>query len=737
MAGNRRTRGVKQPNRPFVVRCGYALLCSVSLWWLVPAADLFAADTNAASAESLPIPDKDLFEPIDPVKLDDKGEVVSPMLGGKEQPLKAGGDSIPGFKPPPVSGKEKTVAQPVSKSPAATKAKTAAIPTSPAMPVELQPIPEDTAAKEAAAPAVKDLSKPPTSLTLTPPMLPPTQLPPPPSVADAVPAKPPAKAVPTKEAAKAPSPPIALPAIPAAAKPAVPAAPVLPPVASEAAKAAPAVATAEKSMPVAAPVKTTPPVAASPVAAAPSVPTQAASSTAPPPAVEVAKTAPVVAKAEKPTEKPTEKPVAALTPAKAAAPVIAAPPSVQPAPKLLAPATSPAVAVAAPATAPPATPPPVLPSVSAKTADDAALLPPVTITMPQIPDVAAKTKEPIPGGPVELPAEQKNVTAANDTTSPAVSEDSASAAPSEPKPVRMAKAPVPVAKPEAPEQPVVSSSASRPNHASWYSGKEPMPLIPPSRIPSDVDEMVRRLPSGLSSRSMPEPPEPPVSIERVTDESDFPDDGYADDQPIGASARKGQNKSTVDEQLNQAYEALMMGQTESAVSMYRRVLMEDPRNKLGMFGLATSLHRNGQYAQAQRAYAELLSYYPNYTDGLNNFFALMSDLAPGDAIRQLNELARRNPDFSPIPAQMGMIYMKNGEYENAASSLARAVSLSPENITYRYNLAIALDKMGQNTEAVRLYQQVLEAMQNQKDSTIQLDAKNIQERLIFLRSKGT
>ncbi|MBI1274486.1 tetratricopeptide repeat protein [bacterium] len=682
MAGNRRTRGVKQPNRPFVVRCGYALLCSVSLLWLLPAADLFAADTSAVSADSQPIPDKDLFEPIDPVKLDDKNEVVSPMLGGKEQPLKADSASIPGFKPPPASGKEKAAAE-TGKAQAANKAKNAA---APAMPVELQPIPADI--KEAEAPAAaKDLAKPPSSLNLTPPTLPPTQLPPPPAVAEAPAVKPAEKKV-DPAAAKAPVAPVALPPIPAtAAKAAIPTAPVLPPVASEAAV----------------PVK---PMAAPPPAKAPAV--------APPAAVEAAIAAPPAAKVEKIPVEPAPAKVAVPAPAPAVPPVAAA------------------AAPATPTAAPPVLPPPVLPKVSDKTAGDVPLLPPVTITMPQAPEVTTRVKETASGGPVELPAEIKKAAM---ETSPVGGDVSGTV--SEPKPVRMVKIPLPTAKPEAPEPPVVASLASRPNHASWYSSREPMPLMPSSRIPSNVDEVVRRLPSGLSSRSMPERPEPPVTIERVTDESDFPEEGYADDKPVGASARRGQRKSTVEEELNQAYEALMMGQTESAVSMYRQVLMEDPRNKLGMFGLATSLHRNGQYAQAQRAYAELLSYYPNYTDGLNNFFALMSDIAPGDAIRQLDELARRNPDFSPIPAQMGMVYMKNGEYENAASSLARAVTLSPENVTYRYNLAIALDKMGQNTEAVRLYQQVLEAMQNQKDSSIQLDAKNIQERLIFLRSKGT
>lgn len=262
-----------------------------------------------------------------------------------------------------------------------------------------------------------------------------------------------------------------------------------------------------------------------------------------------------------------------------------------------------------------------------------------------------------------------------------------------------------------------------------------MPLAIKGPIPSNLDEIVRRVPSGLGGGMGYEAPEPPVSIDRVSDEGGFPQDGYEDDRPVGASARRGQATFNVEERLNQAYEALMLGQTESAVTMYRGVLMQEPRHKLAMFGLATSLHRNGQYSQAQKAYAELLAYYPNYTDGLNNFFALMSEMAPGEAIQQLEVLAKRNPDFSAIPAQLGMVYLKNGEYERAVGSFARAVSLAPENIMYRYNMAIALDKMEQWPEAARLYQQVLE--EAYKGTPIQADTKGIQERLIFLRSKGS
>ncbi len=123
---------------------------------------------------------------------------------------------------------------------------------------------------------------------------------------------------------------------------------------------------------------------------------------------------------------------------------------------------------------------------------------------------------------------------------------------------------------------------------------------------------------------------------------------------------------------------------------------------------------------------------PNNRDGLNNFLVLLADEAPDEALTQMEALEVRNPEFSPIPAQMAVIYEKLGDLDKAGEKMFRAVELSPENMTYRYNLAIMLDKQRKYEEAAKLYAQIVKAYQ--RGEVTPGNIEKIQQRLTFISS---
>ena len=82
---------------------------------------------------------------------------------------------------------------------------------------------------------------------------------------------------------------------------------------------------------------------------------------------------------------------------------------------------------------------------------------------------------------------------------------------------------------------------------------------------------------------------------------------------------------------------------------------------------------------------------------------------------------------------MAIIYQKKANYAAASEAMLKAVALAPENLTYRYNLAILFDRLGKRQEALALYQQLVEA-ELQGESVP--NSKQIQERLTFLRSNS-
>jgi tetratricopeptide (TPR) repeat protein len=80
-----------------------------------------------------------------------------------------------------------------------------------------------------------------------------------------------------------------------------------------------------------------------------------------------------------------------------------------------------------------------------------------------------------------------------------------------------------------------------------------------------------------------------------------------------------------------------------------------------------------------------------------------------------------------------MIYLKLNNPQKAERYLRRAVILSPENITYKYNLAITSDRLNNHRQAIRLYRQIIEAVAH--GAVIPGSITSIEDRLSFLEEK--
>lgn len=74
-----------------------------------------------------------------------------------------------------------------------------------------------------------------------------------------------------------------------------------------------------------------------------------------------------------------------------------------------------------------------------------------------------------------------------------------------------------------------------------------------------------------------------------------------------------------------------------------------------------------------------------------------------------------------------------GDPRMAARKLARALNLSPENLSYKYNLAITLDQLGQVEEASDLYLELIEAYNN--GATLPGNVEDLRNRVISINQK--
>lgn len=260
-----------------------------------------------------------------------------------------------------------------------------------------------------------------------------------------------------------------------------------------------------------------------------------------------------------------------------------------------------------------------------------------------------------------------------------------------------------------------------------------------NQLSPETREILSRIkPNELQPAERSLAPQQDVAIDRGGNaDSVFDDFKKLDEDPntqgdIGLSMETKPSEESASMLIEQAYRAMEAGQLEVAASFYKKALYQEPENKEALFGLASVYQRTGQLPQARATYSKLLSIDRDNWPAMNNFLILAAEESPDHAIEEFRRLAKINPEFAPIPAQIGMIYYRQKKYDDAAKYLQKAITLDPANLSYRFNLAVAYDRLGRSRLAARLYQQLLAESDKGRELPESID--KIQERLAYLRA---
>lgn len=244
-----------------------------------------------------------------------------------------------------------------------------------------------------------------------------------------------------------------------------------------------------------------------------------------------------------------------------------------------------------------------------------------------------------------------------------------------------------------------------------------------SRLPTNIDG-VKAAPGAKLDVKRYNP-----ALEGTLDRDDEDVQSY---EASGMSMQVRAPRFNSDYELEKAYNALIAGETEIAIEIYKDILDQAPNDKQALFGLATTYHRLGELDKARPVYGRLLRIDPAHREALNNFLVLVAEESPQEALRQLEALEQQNPEYSPIPAQMAILYDKLGYPDEARKKMIRASMQSPDNLVYTYNLAILLDKQERYADAAVLYSKLIAAAN--KGQSIPANPRDLQERLTFIGS---
>ena len=240
-----------------------------------------------------------------------------------------------------------------------------------------------------------------------------------------------------------------------------------------------------------------------------------------------------------------------------------------------------------------------------------------------------------------------------------------------------------------------------------------------TNLPGVLDRIRRQKPAGALKDPV-EVKHPP-SASPATTSADTP-----------STVTISRPSSDMRDDVEAAYTALMRGQFQGAATIYGAVLEREPRNVAALVGRGTALHKLQRLDEARRMYDQALAVDPTNREALTNLLALIGTATPQEALGRLKELGRANPSFSPIQATMATVYARLGDVPAAIASLQSALSLAPDNLLYRFNLAVLQDRAGMGGEAMVSYQTVLAAAGRQ---ALPIPEDQIRARLDYLKAK--
>jgi len=159
--------------------------------------------------------------------------------------------------------------------------------------------------------------------------------------------------------------------------------------------------------------------------------------------------------------------------------------------------------------------------------------------------------------------------------------------------------------------------------------------------------------------------------------------------------------------LQKAYKAYTLGQVEAAEHLYKNALEMDKSNIQAELGLAIMYQNENMLYEAEKLYKKVLHKDPANVEALNNYLAILAKTEPKAILTEFRRLEAAAPYQSFIPAQIAMIYASLGEYQKAIRAFDRALSLDPNNNSYKLNLAILLANTGHKEQAANLFNQLL------------------------------
>lgn len=167
---------------------------------------------------------------------------------------------------------------------------------------------------------------------------------------------------------------------------------------------------------------------------------------------------------------------------------------------------------------------------------------------------------------------------------------------------------------------------------------------------------------------------------------------------------------------------LYFSSLQDSVDAYKAMLRDQPPSGPSQLQLARLFLHEGDQANALAALRQAVKLAPDLLEAAFAQIELLDQQGQSDLARQqLARLLEQHPASALLQHALGTWLLHHGQNEYALLGLAKAVELEPDNIDYRYDLAVALHDLEQ-----------LEAAQKQLVDILQRQPGNRRARILLI-----
>jgi Tfp pilus assembly protein PilF len=285
--------------------------------------------------------------------------------------------------------------------------------------------------------------------------------------------------------------------------------------------------------------------------------------------------------------------------------------------------------------------------------------------------------------------------------------------------------------PIAPTTPGASGPVTAPKLDTLVSGAI-APATPRSDSPAPSPA-----PAAMATTTVTSPSTTPAAMPRTEDASPAPRSSaemaarLVREAPAGPPLRLAPTPAPrVPAEITAGYEALRNGDLNAARRSYTAAYSADPSSLDANLGLATVEARLGNVGAAATHYRRALDIDPGNATALAGL-ASMADTSQPDVLEQhLRADLARYPQSAALHFALGNLYASRRRWEEAQAAFFETLRLEPSNPEALYNLAVAMDHMGQPRLASDYYARALAAARGRNAS---FDPVQVERRISELR----